>query len=135
FQLTAGAVLLPTLSQTASAQAYPSRPITVVVPFGAGGPSDTIARILADGMKAPIGETVIVENIPGASGTSGVGRGARSEPDGYTMVLGTWATHVLNGPLFKLNYDLQKDFEPVGLVCNDPLILVVRKDLPPKNLK
>jgi tripartite-type tricarboxylate transporter receptor subunit TctC len=107
----------------------------MVVPFGAGGPGDTIARILADGMKAPMGQPVIIENIPGASGTIGSGRVARATPDGYTMVAGNWATHVLNGPLFTLPYDLQKDFEPVGLICNDPLVIVTRNSLPPKNLK
>jgi tripartite-type tricarboxylate transporter receptor subunit TctC len=133
--LGAGIVALPILSQFATAQTYPSRPITMVVPFGAGGPSDTIARILAEGMRASIGQPVIIENVPGASGTIGVGRVARAAPDGYTLVLGNWATHVLNGPMFTLQYDLQNDFEPVSLVSNDPLIIAARKSLPANNLK
>jgi tripartite-type tricarboxylate transporter receptor subunit TctC len=131
---TAIAALSP-FSRGARAQAYPSRPITLVVPFGAGGPSDTIARVLAEGMRTPIGQPVIVENAPGASGTIGLGRVARAAPDGYTLVLGNWATHVLNGPMFTLPYDLQKDFEPVALVSNDPLIIVAKKSLPASNLK
>ena len=130
-----GAAAFALFSRDARAQAYPSRPITLVVPFGAGGPSDTIARVLAEGMRAPIGQPVIVENAPGASGTIGLGRVARAAPDGYTLVLGNWATHVLNGPMFTLPYDLQKDFEPVALVSNDPLIIVARKSLPAGNLK
>src|SRR5688572_9839589 len=133
--LATGAAALPALSKFARAQTYPSRPITMIVPFGAGGPSDTIARILAEGMRASIGQPVVIENVPGASGTIGVGRAARAAPEGYTLVLGNWATHVLNGPMFALQYDLQKDFEPVALVCNDPLIIVARKSLPASNLK
>lgn len=130
-----GIIALTVFSRGARGQGYPSRPITLVVPFGAGGPSDTIARILAEGMRTPIGQPVIVENVPGASGTIGLGRVARAAPDGYTLVLGNWATHVLNGPMFALTYDLQKDFEPVCLVSNDPLIIVGRKTLPASNLK
>jgi tripartite-type tricarboxylate transporter receptor subunit TctC len=107
------------------AQTYPSRPITMVVAFGAGGPSDIIARIL--GMRGSLGQPVIIENVAGASGTIGVGRVARAAPDGYTLVLGNWATHVLNGPMLALQYDLEKDFEPVSLVSSDPLIIVARK--------
>jgi tripartite-type tricarboxylate transporter receptor subunit TctC len=130
-----GIAALPAFAREANAQTYPSRPITLVVPFGAGGPSDTIARILVEGMRTPIGQPVIIENIPGASGTIGLGRVARAAPDGYTLVLGNWATHVLNGPMFTLSYDLQKDFEPVSLVSSDPLIIVARKSLPANNLK
>src|SRR3954468_14503969 len=113
--VAAGAAALPAATRFASAQGYPSRPITMVVAFGAGGPSDIIARTLAEGMRGPLGQPVIIENVPGASGTIGVGRVARAVPDGYTLVLGNWATHVLNGPMFALQYDLQKDFEPVSL--------------------
>ena len=84
-----------------------------MVAFGAGGPSDVIARILAEGMRASLGQPVVLENIAGASGTIGVGRVARAAPNGYTLVLGNWATHVLNGPMFALQYDLIADFEPV----------------------
>ena len=134
-QLTAGAAMLPAVSHIAWAQSYPTRPITMVVAFGPGGPSDVIARILADAMRASLGQPVVVENIAGASGTIGVGRVARAAPDGYTLVLGNWATHVLNGPMFTLPYDLIKDFEPVALVSSDPLMIVGKKALPAKDLK
>jgi tripartite-type tricarboxylate transporter receptor subunit TctC len=133
--LAASAAALPALSLTVHAQAYPSRPVTMVVAFGPGGPSDVIARILADGMRGSLGQPVVIENIAGASGTIGVGRVARAAPDGYTAVLGNWATHVLNGPMFALQYDLVKDFEPVALVSSDPLMIVGKKALPAKDLK
>jgi tripartite-type tricarboxylate transporter receptor subunit TctC len=117
------------------AQPYPSRAITLVVPFGAGGPADTIGRIVADGMREPLGQPVIVENVVGASGTIGVGRVAAAPADGYTSVLGNWATHVLNGAMFPLRYDLRADFEPVALVSNDPLLIVARKNVPANDLK
>src|SRR5262249_9657907 len=130
-----GAAALSFIHREASAQAYPSRPITLVVAFGAGGPSDVIARILAEGMRGSLGQPVMIENVPGASGTIGVGRVAGASPDGYTLVLGNWATHVLNGPMFSLTYDLQKDFEPAALVSSDPLIIVARKTIPAQNLR
>jgi len=129
------AMALPAMSRNAVAQTYPSRPVTMVVAFGPGGPSDVIARILAEGMRGSLGQPVVVENITGASGTIGVGRVARAAPDGYTLVLGNWATHVLNGPMFSLQYDLVKDFEPVALVSSDPLMIVGKKALPAKDLK
>jgi tripartite-type tricarboxylate transporter receptor subunit TctC len=107
----------------------------MVVAFGAGGPSDVIARILAEGMRGTLGQPVVVENVAGASGTIGVGRVARATPDGYTFVLGNWATHVLNGPMFALQYDLVDDFAPVSLVSSDPLMIVARKALPANNLQ
>ncbi len=119
----------------ASAQIYPSRAITMVVPFGAGGPADTIGRIVAEGMRGPLGQPVIVENVVGASGTIGVGRVAGAAADGYTTVLGNWATHVLNGAMFALRYDLIRDFDPVGLVSSDPLLIVARPTMPANDLK
>src|SRR5262245_43324349 len=133
--LAGGAAAPITIAAGAMAQSYPARPITMVVAFGAGGPSDIIARILAEGMRASLGQPVIIENVTGASGTIGVGRVARSAPDGYTAVLGNWATHVLNGPMFGLPYDLAQDFEPVSLVSSDPLIIVARKTMPAGNLR
>jgi tripartite-type tricarboxylate transporter receptor subunit TctC len=133
--LVAGAAALPLMPQIARAQTYPTRPVTIVVAFGAGGPSDVIARILADSMRSSLGQPVIVENVAGASGTIGVGRVARATPDGYTAVLGNWATHVLNGPMFTLPYDLIGDFEPVALVSNDPLMIVGKKTLAANDLK
>jgi tripartite-type tricarboxylate transporter receptor subunit TctC len=133
-RLAAGAAALPAMARRSHAQAFPARPVTMVVAFGPGGASDVIARILAEGMRASLGQPVVVENITGASGTIGVGRVARAAPDGYTLVLGNWATHVLNGPMFALPYDLVKDFEPVALVSSDPLMIVGKKAMPATNL-
>src|SRR5262249_3715 len=132
--LAAGAAALPFVTRVARAQSYPTRPITMVVAFGAGGPSDVIARVLAEGMRGSLGQPVVIENVPGASGTIGVGRVARADADGYTLVLGNWATRVLNGPMFALQYDLQKDFTPVSLISSDPLMIVVKKTMPVRDL-
>src|SRR5262249_15555577 len=96
----------------ARAQAYPSRPITIVVPYPAGGPTDALARILAERMRGPLGQSVIIENPTGAGGTIGTGRVARAAPDGYMVILGHWQTHVVNGATYRLQYDVVKDFEP-----------------------
>ena len=128
------AVLLAGIGGIA-AQTYPSRPITVVVAFAAGGSGDTIARILADHMRTDLGQTVIVENVGGAAGSIGVGRVARSAPDGYTISSGNWPTHVLNGAIYSLNYDALKDFEPISLVATESIVIVGRKDLPAAGLK
>jgi tripartite-type tricarboxylate transporter receptor subunit TctC len=122
------------LVSLAHAQSYPTRPITMVVPYAAGGPADTVGRILAEAMRTSLGQPVIVENVPGASGTTGVGRVARAVPDGYTFVLGNLATHVLNGPMFTLPYDLQKDFQPVALISNEPFVIVARKTISANDL-
>lgn len=132
--LAASAIVSSSLPALAGAQSYPTRPITMVVPFGAGGPTDVIGRILAEGMRKSLGQPVIVEDIAGASGTIGAGRVARADPDGYTFVLGNLATHALNGPLFDLNYDLVKDFQPVGLICSDAVVIVGRRTLPADDL-
>jgi tripartite-type tricarboxylate transporter receptor subunit TctC len=124
---------LATMS-TAAAQNYPSRPITIVVPFAAGGPTDTVARIVAEPMRVALGQPIIVENVVGASGTVGTGRVARATPDGYTIVVGYWGTHVLNGALFSLQYDVLRDFAPVALLATNPQLIVARATLPPKNL-
>jgi tripartite-type tricarboxylate transporter receptor subunit TctC len=118
----------------AAAQVYPSRPITMVVPFPAGGSTDTIGRIMAEGMRASLGQTVIIENVGGASGSIGVGRVARAAPDGYTLSLGSWPTHVLNAAIFTLPYDPLNDFEPVSLVAAQPLFILARKAFPASNL-
>jgi tripartite-type tricarboxylate transporter receptor subunit TctC len=106
----------------------------MVVPYAAGGPADTVGRILAEGMRTSLGQPVIVENVAGASGTIGVGRVARAVPDGYMFVLGNVATHVFNGPMFTLPYDLQKDFQPVALISNEPFVIVARKTIPANDL-
>jgi len=112
-QLAAGAAALPAVSRFAWAQAYPARPITLVVPFAAGGPTDTIARIMGERMRASLGQTIIIENTTGAAGSIGVGRVARAEPDGYTVGIGHWSTHVA---IYQLPYDMLNDFEPISLV-------------------
>src|SRR5436305_5698163 len=120
---------------SAAAQPYPSRPITMVVPFGAGGPTDALARIVAQRMSAPLGQTVLVENVTGASGTIGIGRVARAAPDGYTVVLGNWPSFVVASAIYpSLPYDVTKDFEPIAQLPNNPYIVVSKKDLPAKDL-
>jgi tripartite-type tricarboxylate transporter receptor subunit TctC len=119
----------------ASAQVYPSRPITMVVPYPAGGPTDTIARIVAERMRAALGQPIVVENIAGASGSIGVGRVARAASDGYTLIFGTWSTHVVNGAILELKYDAFNDFEPVALIAHSPMLMTANKAMPAKDLK
>jgi tripartite-type tricarboxylate transporter receptor subunit TctC len=119
----------------AQAQSYPSRPITLVVPLGPGGSTDVIARIMAEGMRNILGATIVVENTTGAGGTIGVGRVARSAPDGYTIGIGQWGTNVASGAIYPLTFDLVKDFEPVGLISTQPFLIVARKTMPADNLK
>ena len=116
------------------AQTYPSRQITLVVPFPPGGSTDVAARIMAERMRAPLGQPVIIENVGGAGGSIAVGRVARAAPDGYTFDIGQWDTHV-GSIIYKLDYDLQKDFAPIGLVSINPQLMVAKKDLPADNLK
>src|SRR5215211_7504276 len=119
-QLVAGAAALPGVTRLARAQSYPTRPITMVVPYAAGGPTDTIARIMAERMRASLGQIIIVENTTGAAGTIGVGRVARAAPDGYTIGIGHWGTHVVNGATYTLQYDLLKDLAPVIMLASTP---------------
>jgi tripartite-type tricarboxylate transporter receptor subunit TctC len=119
----------------AAAQDYPVRPITMIVPLATGGSTDVIARIVAEGMRASLGQPVIVENVTGAGGTIGVGRAARSAPDGYTIILGQWGTNMANGAIYSLQYDLIGDFEPVSLIATQPFLIDSRKSLPAKDLK
>jgi tripartite-type tricarboxylate transporter receptor subunit TctC len=126
-------VLVATMT-TAMAQPYPSRPITIIVPFPAGGPTDTLARILADHMSTSLAQSVIIENVSGAAGSIGVGRVARAAADGYTLSVGHWSTHVVNGATMSLAYDVLHDFAPVSLLADTPIWMVARKKLPPKNL-
>jgi tripartite-type tricarboxylate transporter receptor subunit TctC len=121
-------------AELASAEPYPSHPVTMIVPLAAGGPIDTIARIVAEGMSASLGQPVIVENVTGASGSLGVGRVARAKPDGYTISLGYLGTHVFNGAALTLPYDVLNDFEPVSLLVSNPLVIVARKTMPAKDL-
>jgi tripartite-type tricarboxylate transporter receptor subunit TctC len=118
----------------ANAQTYPSRPLTMVVPASAGGPTDAIGRIVAERMGASLGQTVVIENVSGAGGSIGVGRVARAAPDGYTIGIGHWGHYVVNGAIYNLQYDLGKDFEPVSLLAIGPLIVATKKSLPANNL-
>jgi tripartite-type tricarboxylate transporter receptor subunit TctC len=120
----------PAISET-----YPSHPITMVLPFAAGGPTDTLARIIAARMQVSLGQPVIVENVSGAAGTIGVGRVARAAPDGYTISVGPMNSHVLTGAIYKLPFDLLKDFEPVALIANNPSVVVSKKEVLAKDLK
>lgn len=119
----------------ATAEVYPSRPIIMVVPLSVGGSTDVIGRIMAAGMQASIGQSVVVENFGGAGGTIGVGRVARAASDGYTILIGQWGTNVANGAIYPLQYDLLKDFEPVALIASQPFLIVARKSMPANNLK
>jgi tripartite-type tricarboxylate transporter receptor subunit TctC len=119
----------------AIAENYPSHPITIIVPFSAGGPSDAMARILAERMKTTLGEAVLIENVTGAGGSIGVGRAVRAAPDGYTVSFGHLGTHVANGAIYKLGYDLVADLEPVALLPSNPMIIVSKNAVPAKSLK
>jgi tripartite-type tricarboxylate transporter receptor subunit TctC len=133
--LAAGAAALPALSRVARAQSYPTRPVTLVAPFPAGGPVDTIARILGEHMQGLLGQPFIVEDVAGAAGSIGVGRVARAAPDGYTLIVGQWSTHVANAAIYKLPYDTLADFQPIALLSSNPGLIVGRKSLPANDLK
>jgi tripartite-type tricarboxylate transporter receptor subunit TctC len=122
-------------SQTADAQSYPTRPITIIVPYPAGGPSDVLTRVLAERLKTALGQTIVVENVTGAGGSIGVGRVARAAPDGYMLAIGHNQTHVINAASMNLSYDVVKDFEPISLIADTPQWLISRKTLPPNNIK
>ncbi len=130
-----GFAFLAACPLTASAETYPSRVITIVVPYPAGGPTDTIARILAEKMQVTLGQSVIIENISGAGGSIGVGRVAHAAPDGYTVSIGHVQTHVLNAATMNLPYDVVNDFEPVSLIADTPIWIISRKSLPADDLK
>jgi tripartite-type tricarboxylate transporter receptor subunit TctC len=133
--LVAGLVLLGVVF-TAQGQPYPSRPITVIVPFPPGGPTDVLARLLSEPMRRFLGQTVIVESVTGAAGTVGTGRVARSAPDGYTLSIGHWGTHVVNGAFYtNLAFDLYKDFAPVAMIATNPQLLVSKNGVPAKTAK
>jgi tripartite-type tricarboxylate transporter receptor subunit TctC len=119
----------------AAAQDYPTRPVTMIVPFPAGGATDTLARFLAERMRGVLGQSIIIENIGGAAGSLGVGRAVRSPADGYTLSIGTSTTHMLTGGLYALSFDLLKDLEPIILIGSEPLLIVGKKDLPADDLK
>jgi tripartite-type tricarboxylate transporter receptor subunit TctC len=120
---------------TAGADTFPSRPITIIVPFSAGGPTDALARVLGDHMRQTLGQPIVIENVTGAGGTIGVGRAVHAAPDGYTLSIGHLGTHVVNGALYPLNFDLVKDLEPVAMIASNPMMIVTKKDIPAKDLK
>jgi tripartite-type tricarboxylate transporter receptor subunit TctC len=120
---------------TSLAQPYPTRPVTLVVPYGAGGPLDTLTRIVSERMRVALGQPIVIDNVTGASGVIGVGRAVRADPDGYTVSVGNWPTHVVNGATFTLPYDLLHDLDPVALLSSNPYVVVGRNGLPAKNLR
>jgi tripartite-type tricarboxylate transporter receptor subunit TctC len=132
--LAAGAAALPAVSRIAWAQTYPTRQITLIVPFAPGGSTDVTARVLVERMRPLLGQPLIIENVGGAGGSIAVGRLARAAPDGYTIDIGQWDTHVGN-IVYPLTYDLQKDFEPIGLMTINPLLMVARKNFPANDLR
>jgi tripartite-type tricarboxylate transporter receptor subunit TctC len=133
--LAASAAAVPAVSRFAWAQTYPTKPVTFNVPFAAGGPADAIARIMGERMRVALGQPVLVENVVGAGGSIGVGRVAKAAPDGYTVSVGHWSTHVVNGAIYDLSYDLLKDLEPVALLPANPQLIVSKKSVPAKDLK
>ena len=126
--------VLVAASDSPAAERYPSRPVTLNVPYAAGGPLDVVVRIVADGLRTTLGQSVVVENVTGAGGSIGVGRAVRAAPDGYTISTGNWSTHVANGAIYPLPYDLRTDFEPVSLIPSEDNLIIARKDFPAKTL-
>ncbi len=136
FAIAAAVATAVDCSGLASAEDYPSHPITIVVPFPAGAPSDILARLLAEHMRNAFGgQTIIVENVTGASGSIAAGHLAHAANDGYTLGLGSWGTHVLNGALLPIRYDVVKDFQPISLLTRQSSIIVARKDMPANDLR
>jgi tripartite-type tricarboxylate transporter receptor subunit TctC len=133
--LVGNAAALTVASRMAHAQPFPSHPITMVVPYPAGGPADAIARIVGERMRISLGQPIVVENVSGAGGTIGVGRVARAAPDGYTLIIGQLNSHVFSGAAYSVRYDLLKDFDPVALLTTNPLMIAGRKDLPQRDIR
>src|SRR5215207_7460834 len=133
--MTAAALALTAVAAQAQSN-YPQRPITMVVPFAAGGPTDVIARIVGDHMSRTLGQQIVVENVAGAGGTTGITRGAQSQSDGYTIMMGHMGTHGAAPALYpKLKYDPTKDFAPIGMAAGTPIVIVAKKDFPANDLK
>ena len=134
-RLAAGAAALPAVARIAAAQGYPSRPITMMVPFPPGGLTDVVGRLVAEGMRSSLGQTIVIENVGGAGGSIGTGRVARAAPDGYTITVGIWNTHVANGVTYPLQYDIVNDFEPIALLADAPLLFLGKKALAANDLR
>lgn len=122
-------------SSTGTAQSYPSRPITIVVPFSAGGPTDTLARIMGERMRTTLGQPVLIDNTTGAGGSIGTGKVVRAAPDGYMLSIGHWGTHVVNGAYYSLPFNLLTDFEPVAMIASNPQVIISKSAVPARNLK
>src|SRR5215475_6273863 len=131
---SANAMAATAYASVARAQAYPSKPITLIVPFPPGGSTDVVGRIVAERMRPLLGQPLVIENVGGAGGSIALGRVARASPDGYTIDIGQWDTHV-GAIIYNINYDLQNDFEPIGLMSINPQVMVGRKNLPVDDLK
>src|SRR6476659_7391578 len=123
------------LMEAAAAQSYPNRPVTFIVPYGAGRPVDTMARTMSEAMRSSLGQSIVIENVTGANGTIGVGRAVHAAPDGYTVSIGNWPSHITNGAIYNLSYDIEHDLVPVARLPQNPYIAVVRKDFPAKDLR
>jgi len=134
-QLGRAAMAAPAFSCAATAQTYPSRPITMIIPFPPGGNVDVIGRVLAERMRVSLGQPIIVENVSGANGSIGVGRAARAKPDGYTIDLGFLGGHVQNGALYSLPYDVLNDFQPISPLVAAPYVIFARKTMPASDLR
>jgi tripartite-type tricarboxylate transporter receptor subunit TctC len=134
-QLAGAAAAAPAFSRRASALDYPSRPITLIVPFPPGGGADAIGRIVVERMRASLVQPIVIEIVAGANGSIGTGRAARATPDGYTLLVGLWNTHVANGALYALPYDVLKDFEPISLLASNPQLILAKKAMPGSDLK
>jgi tripartite-type tricarboxylate transporter receptor subunit TctC len=133
-KLAVGAAAFPFVPGNAWAQTFPARPITLIVPFAAGGPTDAIARIIGERMRGSLDQAVIIENVTGASGSIGVARAVRAAADGYTISIGHFGSHVVNGAIYTLSYDLINDFQPISLIASNPQVIIGKKALPPHNL-
>ena len=132
--LTAATATLPAVSRIARAQAYPTRPITMIVPYPAGGPTDTIGRVVGEQMQGSLGQRIVAENVSGAAGTIALGRVARAAADGYTICIGDWASNVASGAIYRLQFDLLKDFEPISLIGGSSQLILSKKAIPATNL-
>ena len=127
------AAMLASLTSPVAAQQYPARAITMVVPFPAGGPTDTLARILGERMRVALGQTIVIENVTGAGASIGVTRAVQSAPDGYTLSIGNWTSHVGSGAMYPVSWDALKDLAPVSLLTATPLLIVGKNDIPAKD--
>jgi tripartite-type tricarboxylate transporter receptor subunit TctC len=133
--LAASAAALPAVSRSARAQAFPTRPVTMIVPLAAGGSADVVGRVVAERMRMSLRQPIIIENVSGADGSIGTGRVAHARPDGYTIEIGVIGTHALNGAFYSLQYDVLKDFVPISPLASAPFVLFARKTMPAKDLK